>query len=241
MSASYLISDLHLCPERPDITAALETFLQQHLVDASALYILGDLFESWIGDDDNTPFNRHIAFLFQQVKQQGIALFFIAGNRDFLLGPRYARQAGFRLLPEQYVVTLAGQPCLLLHGDELCTDDKAYQAFRRKARGWWWPRLMQAMPLWYRRRIAARARQRSRAYQSQQPDYILDVNPRAVHDTMRQHGVSCMIHGHTHRPAHHQFILDGQPAQRLVLGAWHKQGSYIKASPGGLELVFFPL
>ncbi|MEP7703156.1 UDP-2,3-diacylglucosamine diphosphatase [Paraglaciecola sp. 25GB23A] len=245
MSAfTYFISDLHLCAERPDISQCLFTFLQEQAVHAEALYVLGDLFEAWIGDDDLSEFNLSIADAFKTLADSGVKIYFIHGNRDFLVRNQFAQRAGFTLLPEQIVVDLYGTPTLLMHGDELCTRDVVYQKFRRKARGWWWPRLVLALPLSTRRRIAASGRKTSKKNHAKLTMDIMDVTPEDVIKAMEAHKVTRLIHGHTHRPAIHPLNINGQAAERIVLGDWYDQGSILKVSTEKRELInykFHPL
>lgn len=233
---TYFISDLHLSAERPDITACLLNFLQQQAPQAEALYVLGDLFEAWIGDDDQSDFNQQIARAFRVLADSGVPVYFIHGNRDFLIRQRFAQQAGFILLPEQVVVDLYGTPTLLMHGDELCTLDVAYQKFRRKARGWWWPRLVLSLPLSTRRKIAEKGRKTSKKNHAGLTMEIMDVHPDSVIAYMQKYDVSQLIHGHTHRPAIHDLMVNGQKAQRIVLGDWYEQGSILKVEPNNLVL-----
>lgn len=245
MSAfTYFISDLHLCAERPDISQCLFTFLQEQAVHAEALYVLGDLFEAWIGDDDLSEFNLSIADAFKTLADSGVKIYFIHGNRDFLVRNQFAQRAGFTLLPEQIVVDLYGTPTLLMHGDELCTRDVVYQKFRRKARGWWWPRLVLSLPLNIRRKIAESGRKTSKKNHAKLTMDIMDVTPEDVVKAMESHKVTRLIHGHTHRPAIHPLNVNGQTAERIVLGDWYDQGSILKVSKESRELInykFHPL
>lgn len=233
---TYFISDLHLSAERPDITECLEVFLSEQAHQADALYVLGDLFEYWIGDDDRSAFNEHIASLFKALADKGVPIYFIHGNRDFLIRNAFAKRAGMTLLDEQHVIDLYGTPTLIMHGDELCTLDVVYQKFRKKARGWWWPRMVLALPLSTRKKIAENGRKTSQKNQSKLTMDIMDVTPQEVVKAMRQHGVLRMIHGHTHRPFIHQHQVDGKDAQRIVLGDWYDQGSVLKVSADSFEL-----
>jgi UDP-2,3-diacylglucosamine hydrolase len=245
MSAfTYFISDLHLCVERPDISQCLFTFLQEQAVHAEALYVLGDLFEAWIGDDDLSEFNLSIADAFKTLADSGVNIYFIHGNRDFLVRNQFAQRAGFTLLPEQIVVDLYGTHTLLMHGDELCTRDVVYQKFRRKARGWWWPRLVLSLPLNIRRKIAESGRKTSKKNHAKLTMDIMDVTPEDVVKAMETHKVTRLIHGHTHRPAIHPLNINGQAAERIVLGDWYDQGSILKVSKESRELInykFHPL
>jgi UDP-2,3-diacylglucosamine hydrolase len=225
---TYFISDLHLTEDRSDITNAFKLFLETHMTDdVDALYILGDFFEVWIGDDGHTALTDEVASLLKSVSDRGIQVFFTHGNRDFLLGKQYAKQAGMTLLPEQQVIDLYGTPTVILHGDEMCTQDVAYQKFRKKSRGWWWPKLMLTMPLSYRRKVAKQARQKSIESQKGKPLDILDVTADAVLEMFAKHNVKHMIHGHTHRPNVHTIEKDGETLTRTVLGDWYSQSSYL--------------
>jgi UDP-2,3-diacylglucosamine hydrolase len=236
MPYTYFISDLHLSADRPDITRCLLEFLHNKAPYADALYILGDLFEMWIGDDDVNAFTLEVAQAFKALADKGIAIYFIHGNRDFLIRTHFAQRAGFKLLPEQCVVDLYGKPTLIMHGDELCIADLEYQKFRRKARGWWWPRLMLSLPLSTRRKIAEKGRKTSQSNQQKLSQEIMDVSQSEVITVMHAHKVSRLIHGHTHRPAIHDLEIDGQGAQRIVLGDWYDQGSILKVTADSLDL-----
>ncbi|WP_158969730.1 UDP-2,3-diacylglucosamine diphosphatase [Paraglaciecola sp. L3A3] len=233
---TYFISDLHLSAERDDINQCLFTFMREQAPQAEALYVLGDLFEMWIGDDDLNEFTLSIANAFNRLKNQGVPIYFIHGNRDFLVRDKFAKLAGMTLLPEQVVVDLYGEPTLLMHGDELCTKDVAYQKFRKKARGWWWPKLMLSLPLNTRRKLAKKGRETSQKNHKNLTSEIMDVTPEDVVLSMQQHQVKRLIHGHTHRPAIHDLVIDGQTAQRIVLGDWYDQGSILKVSSAGVNL-----
>ena len=235
-SFTYFISDLHLSADRDDINQCFFRFLREEASKAEALYVLGDLFEVWIGDDDQNSFTLSIAKAFNVLKQSGVPIFFIHGNRDFLIRQRFAKQAGFEILPEQVVINLYGKPTLIMHGDELCTKDIDYQNFRKKARSWWWPRLMLLLPLATRKKLASRGRELSKKNQAKLSEDIMDVTPEDVVSSMLSHNVKQMIHGHTHRPAIHQLNLNGQPAKRIVLGDWYDQGSVLKASKEQTQL-----
>lgn len=241
MQPTLFIADLHLSEDRPDITAAFDAFMSNQAREAAALYVLGDLFEAWIGDDDTSTFNQHIKRSFRHLTESGVAVYFIHGNRDFLIGKRFARETGMQLLPEQQVVDLYGEKVLIMHGDSLCTRDHQYMAFRRKSRGWWWPKLMLAMPLWYRRRVARNARKTSALHQKNSSERIMDVTPSEVDRVMTEAGVSKLIHGHTHRPAVHKFKLGDKPAERIVLGDWYSQSSVLTVTPQSTELKGTPL
>ncbi|MEG5299648.1 UDP-2,3-diacylglucosamine diphosphatase [Enterobacter roggenkampii] len=238
--ATLFIADLHLQTEEPAITAGFLRFLRGEAKSADALYILGDLFEAWIGDDDPNPLHREMAAAVHALVDSGVPCYFIHGNRDFLIGKRYARESGMTLLPEEQVLDLYGRKVLIMHGDTLCTDDTGYLAFRAKVHTPWIQKVFLALPLFIRNRIAARMRTGSKAANSSKSMTIMDVNPQAVVRVMEKHDVQWLIHGHTHRPDVHSLIANGQPAHRVVLGAWHTEGSMVKVTPEGVELIAFP-
>lgn len=235
MAFTYFIADLHLSADRPDITSCLLTFLQDEARHADALYVLGDLFEVWLGDDDVTPFSESIAAAFKACSAH-CPVYFMHGNRDFAIRQGWLNKAGMQLLDAQTTVDLYGEVTLLTHGDELCTRDVAYQKFRKKSRSWWWPRLMLALPLWYRRRVARKGRQTSQANQKNLRPEIMDVTPAEVVKVMEAHDVRQLIHGHTHRPNVHMLTVNGQSAKRIVLGDWYDQGSVLRVSADELRL-----
>jgi UDP-2,3-diacylglucosamine hydrolase len=235
--ATLFIADLHLDPSRPQITDLFEHYLASDEVrHANALYILGDLVEAWIGDDDDAELPARIAAATRAVRDAGVPVYFMVGNRDFLLGPAFAARAGLTLLDDGTVHDIHGRRTLLMHGDVLCTDDIAYQAVRRQVRTPEWQAQILAMPLQARRAFAAKAREDSKAHTGNTMESIMDVNADAVAETMRKAGVTRLIHGHTHRPAVHDFQLDGAPAQRIVLGDWYEQGSVLRVDADGAEL-----
>lgn len=233
---TLFVSDLHLDDARPHIVEDFERFCAGEARRADALYILGDLFEAYIGDDDDAALNARIARALHGIAGAGVPVHFIAGNRDFLLGMDYARRCGMQLLDDGSVIDLYGTPTLILHGDVLCTDDAAYLAFRGQVRDPAWQAAFLARPLAERRAFAAQARDASRAHTSNTDIAIMDVNQQAVESALRQAGVTRMIHGHTHRPAIHDFTLDGRPAQRIVLGDWYEQGSVLRVDADGATL-----
>ncbi|WOJ29682.1 UDP-2,3-diacylglucosamine diphosphatase [Citrobacter koseri] len=237
---TLFIADLHLCTEEPAITAGFLRFLAGDARQADALYILGDLFEAWIGDDDPNPLHREMAAAIKAVVDSGVPCFFIHGNRDFLIGKRFARESGMTLLPQEKVLDLYGRRVLIMHGDTLCTDDAGYQAFRAKVHKPWLQTLFLALPLFIRNRIAARMRAGSKAANSSKSLEIMDVNPQAVVAEMEKYHVQWLIHGHTHRPDVHELSANGKPAFRVVLGAWHSEGSMVKVTPDDVELLYFP-
>jgi UDP-2,3-diacylglucosamine hydrolase len=235
--ATLFIADLHLDPSRPQIADLFERYLAGDEVrHADALYILGDLVEAWIGDDDDAELPARIATATRAVRDAGVPVYFMVGNRDFLLGPAFAARAGLTLLDDGTVHDIHGRRTLLMHGDVLCTDDVAYQAVRKQVRTPEWQAQILAMPLQARRAFAAKAREDSKAHTGNTMESIMDVNADAVADAMRMAGVTRLIHGHTHRPAIHTFELDGQAAERIVLGDWYEQGSVLRVDGDGVEL-----
>ncbi len=234
------ISDLHLDAEQPGIGAQFLAFLENEGRQADALYILGDLFESWIGDDDPNPHYAAMKAAIRQLAESGVPVYFIHGNRDFLVGETFAAETHLALLPDPCVVDLYGTRVLLSHGDALCTDDFEYQQVRAMTRNPVWQSMMLAKSLAERIGIAARARAQSRERNALLPEAIMDVNQEAVERAMRSQGVCVLLHGHTHRPAVHEFELDGKPATRIVLGDWYEQGSVVRWDADGFELAVLP-
>ncbi len=229
MTHTLFISDLHLSPERPGAAALFRRFLERQAIHADALYILGDLFEAWVGDDDlASPFHADIAAALKSLAQAGIPVHFLAGNRDFLVGSRLLEAAGLRLLDDPCRVDLYGTPTLLAHGDIWCTDDALYQAFRTQVREPAWRAEFLAKPLAERHALAAALRERSEQAKADKRPDIMDVNVDAVVDAFRQHAVKRIIHGHTHRPAHHELVVDGRCCERWVLPDWYdERGGYL--------------
>jgi UDP-2,3-diacylglucosamine hydrolase len=234
---ALFVADLHLDPSRPQITDLFERYLAGDEVrHADALYILGDLVEAWIGDDDDAELPARIAAATRAVRDAGVPVYFMVGNRDFLLGQAFAERAGLTLLDDGTVHDIHGRRTLLMHGDVLCTDDVAYQSVRQQVRTPEWQAQILAMPLQARRAFAAKARADSKAHTGNTMENIMDVNADAVAEAMRKAGVTRLIHGHTHRPAVHDFQLAGAPAQRIVLGDWYEQGSVLRVDADGVEL-----
>jgi len=234
---SYFIADLHLSESRPDITACFLSFLKNDATCAERLYILGDLFEYWLGDDDDGAFVAEVADALSQLAQSGTQLYFIQGNRDFLLGKKYAKKCQMTLLDDVEKISLYGNEYIILHGDTLCIDDVEYQAFRKKSRSWWWQAIIKSLPLWVRKKIASDYRKKSSAANVMKSQEIMDVTQNEVEHIFSQYNVPIMIHGHTHRPAVHQFTLGNQPLERIVLGDWYEQGAWLKMTPSGYELL----
>jgi UDP-2,3-diacylglucosamine hydrolase len=234
---SLFISDLHLNESRPQTTRAFFHFLYTQAINAEALYILGDFFDAWIGDDDESELAQDIASGLKKLSEQGVAIYFMHGNRDFLVGNTYAKKAGMSLIDDGIVIDLYGTPTLLMHGDSLCTGDAEYQKFRAMVRSPQWQQQILTQPLAARRALAAQMREKSQSMNSLKAEDILDVTPDEVVNQMKIAGVTRMIHGHTHRPARHPLIIDGQPAERIVLGDWHDSGWCIKVDKTGIELI----
>ncbi|MEQ8033363.1 UDP-2,3-diacylglucosamine diphosphatase [Xanthomonas sp. WHRI 6106] len=240
---TLFISDLHLDPARPAITELFLDFLRTQVPGSDALYILGDLFEAWIGDDTPSTAADAVAVALHAVADAGVPVFFMAGNRDFLVGDTYARRAGFRILPDPTVIDLYGHTTLLMHGDLLCTDDTAYQAFRAQTRDPVFQSQFLAQPLAARVAFAQQARAASQARHAElkQGDQsrfetVTDVSPAEVEATFVRYGLDRMIHGHTHRPAIHTLQAGGQTCTRIVLGDWYEQGSVLRVDADGVSL-----
>jgi UDP-2,3-diacylglucosamine hydrolase len=234
---TLFISDLHLDPERPAITELFGRFIDGEARGADALYILGDLFEAWVGDDDPSDTGAFVAARLRALRDAGVPVRFIRGNRDFLLGQDYARRAGMEILPDPAVVMLHGKPTLIMHGDLLCSDDTAYQQFRAQTRDPAWQAHFLAQPLAARMAFAQQARAASKAHQSGLQaqgamDAITDATPATVEDTFARYGIDRIIHGHTHRPKVH----DTAGGTRIVLGDWYDQGSVLRMDADRFEL-----
>ncbi|OBU19802.1 UDP-2,3-diacylglucosamine diphosphatase [Photobacterium aquimaris] len=233
---TLFIADLHLSAERPDITACFLRFMAQETHHIDALYVLGDLFEMWIGDDEDSPFLRQIKQAFKTLTDAGTPCYFIHGNRDFLIGKRFSRETGITLLPEHTVVDLYGTPTLILHGDTLCIEDQAYQRYRKKVHNPVIQWLFARLPLSYRIKVGDKFRQNSGKNNQTKSQSIMDVTQTEVIRIMRDANVTQMIHGHTHRPKIHNFEIDGIPAQRIVLGDWYDNGSVLVYNVDGYQL-----
>jgi UDP-2,3-diacylglucosamine hydrolase len=237
---ALFISDLHLADERAQANERFIAFLEGEARSADALYILGDFFEYWIGDEDlGEPFNAVIAGLLRGVSQRGTALYLMHGNRDFLIGARFCEATGARLLEDPSVVPLDGEPTLLMHGDTLCTDDHDYQAWRRTARDPAWQAAFLAKPLAERRGTIMALREKSKAVIQAKPAEIMDVAESAVREAFRRHGVRRLVHGHTHRSGHHRLEVEGRACERWVLPDWYGRGGYLELAGGKARLVSF--
>jgi UDP-2,3-diacylglucosamine hydrolase len=230
------VSDVHLDASAPAAIEQFLNFLHTHAANAEALYILGDLFEVWIGDDEADADKKVVAEALRALTSRGVACFVLHGNRDFLLGRGFCDETGCRLLPDPVVAEFDGERVLLTHGDALCVDDHSYQELRSVVRTAPWQRRFLALPLSDRELLANQARAGSRQHTSRTIPKIMDVNPDAVAQAFRVAEVRRMIHGHTHRPGIHDMVIDGTQAQRIVLGAWYEQGSYLVYERGNYEL-----
>lgn len=229
------ISDLHLSPERPDITRAFLDFLQQQATAANVLYILGDLFEAWVGDDDNMPLSLDVQQALKALTETGVKLYIQHGNRDFLLGQRFMANTGATLLADEHIIQHFGQTALVMHGDTLCTDDEDYQRFRRKARHPLYKWVLGLLPLKRRQKLARDWRAKSAAANKNKPSEIMDVNNDAVDAVMTKHKVNVLIHGHTHRPYRHPLTC----GERIVLGDWDNKGWVLTLDKSGFNLESF--
>jgi UDP-2,3-diacylglucosamine hydrolase len=237
---SLFISDLHLTEERPEANERFIELLEGKARAADALYILGDFFESWIGDDDlEAPFNAVIAGLLADLARGGVPVYLMHGNRDFLIGERFCAATGAKLLADPSVHEIQGVRTLLMHGDTLCTDDLDYQNWRRIARSEAWQRQFLARSLAERRHAIVGMREKSKEVVQAKPAEIMDVNDAAVTQAMAAHAVTRLVHGHTHRPGRHALTIDGRPAERWVLPDWYGRGGYLEIGRGAPKLVRF--
>lgn len=236
-----LISDLHLEEKRPDITRAFLHFLVTRARQAEALYILGDFFEVWIGDDGMTPFQHEIAGALRELSASGTRIYLMHGNRDFLIGKRFCREAGCTLLSDPHKVQMGGDPVLLMHGDSLCTLDVGYMKLRRWLRNPLSLLILRNLPLSTRQKLARKLRNESRAQTRMKASDIVDVTPEEVVKIMARHDVRTLIHGHTHRPAAHELNVNGHAARRIVLGDWDRQGWALQVDDDGFNQAPFEL
>ena len=238
--STLLISDLHLTEERPEANERFIALLEKQGRAADALYILGDFFEYWIGDDDLAePFNAVIASLLKDLTRRGVPVYLMHGNRDFLIGEGFCAATGASLLQDPTVLEIAGVKTLLMHGDTLCTDDLDYQAWRRKARDAAFQAAFLAKPLDERRQQVHQMREKSRQVVQEKTAEIIDVNDEAVRQALRSHAVRRLIHGHTHRPGRHAIEVDGKRCERWVLPDWYGRGGYLRVGSGEPKLVQF--
>ncbi|KPA52475.1 UDP-2,3-diacylglucosamine diphosphatase [Photobacterium leiognathi] len=233
---TLFISDLHLSASRPDMTDCFLRFMAEDTANIDALYVLGDLFEMWIGDDEESPFLQQIKQAFKTLTDSGIPCYFVHGNRDFLIGKRFSQQTGVQLLPEHSVVDLYGKPTLILHGDTLCIEDEAYQRYRKKVHNKFIQWLFFRIPLSKRIQIGEKFRNNSSKNNQMKSQSIMDVTASEVVRVMKEFHVDQMIHGHTHRPDIHSLTVDDKPATRIVLGDWYEHGSVLVVTPDGYQL-----
>lgn len=238
--AILFISDLHIDSTRPDITEQFIEFLRTEARGADALYILGDLFESWVGDDAADAGQSAAIAELRSLTAAGVPCFVMHGNRDFLLGRQFCSSSGVQLLPDPLLVTLYGEPVLVMHGDALCTDDRAYQRLRATVRDADWQRQFLALSVAARRALAGAARVGSRAHTAGAPYAVTDVNAESVASALRNAGAATLLHGHTHRPGIHPLEVEGRACTRIVLGDWYTQGSLLRWDSSGPELKSLP-
>jgi UDP-2,3-diacylglucosamine hydrolase len=238
---TLFISDLHLCPSRPQTTRQLSDFLCKTARGAQALYVLGDLFEYWAGDDDlDSPYHQEICVAFKQLSESGTRLAFMHGNRDFLFGEKFIHAAGGSLLTDPFLTEIHGRKALLMHGDTLCTDDVEYQSFRQQVRDPSRQQAFLAQPLAARKAQIEAMRMRSEQEKSYKQEAIMDVNQQAIADVLRQYDYpELLVHGHTHRPGEHSINLDGHTTTRWVLGDWYESGNYLTCSGDGCKAIWF--
>ena len=234
-----LISDLHLEEQRPDITRAFLALLDGRARAAESLYILGDFFEAWIGDDAMSPFQLSICKALRALSNGGTQVFLMHGNRDFMVGKAFCKAAGCTLLKDPSVVQLNGEPVLLMHGDSLCTRDEAYMRMRRYLRNPLTLWVLRHLPLGTRHKLARKLRNESRAQTRMKANDIVDVTPEEIPRIMAQYGVRTLIHGHTHRPAIHKLLVGNDAAKRIVLGDWDHQGWALQVDEQGFQLAAF--
>jgi UDP-2,3-diacylglucosamine hydrolase len=237
---TLFISDLHLHPARPAVIRCFIAFLAT-LGNTRALYILGDLFDAWAGDDHPEPAYTPVKQALKQCTAAGTPVYLLHGNRDFLLGARFARETGCTLLEDPSVISLNGRRTLLMHGDSLCTDDRDYQALRARLRSPQWQQQALSLPLEERLQFARQARELSAETNRGKDDYLMDANPAEIQRVFDTHRVELLIHGHTHRPGIHRLTHNGRQLQRVVLGDWYEQGSVLRVADGQLELASLPV
>jgi UDP-2,3-diacylglucosamine hydrolase len=240
VSTTVLASDLHLSEERPRQLLLFDALVERCCHEAERLFLLGDLVEAWLGDDDDRPPHPRLVQGLQQLTAAGVSVWVAHGNRDFLMGARFAECTGVTLIPESLTVDLDGRKALLMHGDSLCTRDVGYQQVRKMLRDPAWQARMLQLPFEQRLALANQYREQSLMLSSRKDESIMDVTPEAVEAVMREAGVDLLIHGHTHRPARHTLHLEGRAAERIVLGDWYGEGSEILVCRGG-ELDLLPL
>lgn len=237
MTKTYFIADLHLSEQQPHLTALFTRFMREQAIQAKALYILGDLFDFWIGDDENSALAQLVQTEIKRLTERGISVYFQHGNRDFLIGKRFAQKCGLVLLPDYQVINLYGKPTLLCHGDTLCIDDEKYQTYRKKVHNRTRQRLFLCLPLFVRLAIANKIRRASKQQKTEKSAQIMDVNRDFVLQTMQQFNVEQLIHGHTHRQNRHQYASQNRTLTRIVLGDWRNSAPFLVCSEKGCEFV----
>ena len=236
--STLLISDLHLSPQHPAVSEAFFNFLKNEAINSQSLFILGDLFEAWIGDDDQGLLSRQVVSALKEVTDKGTSVYLMHGNRDFLISRKFSYETGCKLLPDYYIHEAGNKKILLLHGDTLCTQDKQYQLFRRVVRSRFFFRSVMQLPVKTRQNIAEKLRLKSKKFNANKPENIMDVSLPEVERVMSKYSVDVMIHGHTHRPGRHKNLR----GERLVLGDWGENGWFIRIKDKGtLNLVSFKI
>ena len=235
--STIFLSDIHISEQYPEIGQHLKEFLLDNSLNTDTIYILGDLFEYWLGDDDPNPVFIEIKKLLKDLNNKNISIFFVHGNRDFLIGKSFAEETGCKILHDPSVIDLFGEKVLISHGDIFCIDDKEYQSFRSLTRDPKWKKLILSKPLSFRKEFAKKARLQSSEYTSSKKDEIMDVNNDEILKMYKQYNVNIIIHGHTHKPAIHDVFLNGKNCKRIVLGDWYEQGSILRCDKSGLNLI----
>ncbi|MRX28498.1 UDP-2,3-diacylglucosamine diphosphatase [Kangiella sp. HZ709] len=235
----HFISDLHLCEERPDLTALFTRYMNEIAPKSNELFVLGDLFESWIGDDDDSDFVKSITAQFKAYADSGKKLYFQHGNRDFLLANEFANKTGGVIIDEIHPLVIGDQNAILMHGDSLCWDDVEYLEFRKMVRSDAWQQQLLSQPLTVRRAIAADLRQKSKDAQENKAESITDVHPEAVEQALQENNATILIHGHTHRPDFHDLEVNNKHCQRIVLSDWDEQGNYLTVCKSDIESHYF--
>ncbi|OLQ86876.1 UDP-2,3-diacylglucosamine diphosphatase [Vibrio ponticus] len=238
---TLFISDLHLSPNTPEINASFKRFMRNEAIHADALYVLGDLFDFWIGDDDNCEFAQQIRAEFKRLTDSGVPCFFTKGNRDFLVGKRFAKQTGVTLLGDETVINLYGRKAVILHGDTLCTEDVQYLAFRAKVNQPWLQWIFNRLPMAVKTPIVRKVQSGARDTKKSKSLTIMDVTQSEVERVMLDHQVDLMIHGHTHRPNIHKFTIENKEMTRIVLGDWYEQSSILCIDANKFSLQAFSL
>ena len=239
--AIYFISDLHLQPAREDLASALRNFVDDKIKSGDTLYILGDFFDAWIGDDEDGSFYQEIRICLKTWVDRGITIYFMHGNRDFLIGERFASETGVQLISDPTLIEHSGKKILLMHGDSLCTQDTEYMAFRQQVRSEPWQQQVLSLPLDQRRIMAADLRKKSQSMNSNKAEDIMDVTPAEVEKALADSSADILLHGHTHRPAVHPLTIHSRSCERIVLGDWDKIGWYVKAGKKGVRLRNFDI